>query len=73
VRTIIGLTPTPTLMNTTGQGSALATRKSPAVKEVIGLDRDKKFEVRDEVIAHTRRAWCHAGQGSPLRKSGNAD
>jgi transketolase len=54
VRTIIGY-PAPTKMNTgKAHGSALGDEEIAAVKEVLGFDPDKKFEVRDEVIAHTR-------------------
>ena len=54
VRTIIGY-PAPTKMNTgKAHGSALGDEEIAAVKEILGFDPDKKFEVRDEVIAHTR-------------------
>ncbi len=54
VRTIIGY-PAPKLMNTgKAHGSALGDEEVAAVKEALGFDPDKKFEVRDEVIAHTR-------------------
>jgi transketolase len=54
VRTIIGY-PAPTKMNTgKAHGSALGDEEIAAVKEALGFDPDKKFEVRDEVIAHTR-------------------
>jgi transketolase len=55
VRTIIGY-PAPTKMNTGGvHGSALGDDEVAATKRVLGFDPDKKFEVRDEVIAHTRK------------------
>ncbi|WP_431240021.1 transketolase [Mycolicibacterium aichiense] len=55
VRTIIGY-PAPTKMNTGGvHGSALGDDEVAAVKKVLGFDPDKKFEVHDEVIAHTRK------------------
>jgi transketolase len=55
VRTIIGY-PAPTKMNTGGvHGSALGDDEVAATKKVLGFDPDKKFEVRDEVIAHTRK------------------
>ncbi|HYY00818.1 MAG TPA: transketolase [Mycobacterium sp.] len=54
VRTIIGY-PAPKAMNTgKAHGSALGDEEVAAVKEILGFDPDKKFEVRDEVIAHTR-------------------
>ena len=54
LRTIIGY-PAPTKMNTGGvHGSALGADEVAAVKKVLGFDPDKSFEVRDDVIAHTR-------------------
>ena len=54
VRTIIGY-PAPKSMNTgKAHGSALGDEEVAAVKKILGFDPDKKFEVRDEVIAHTR-------------------
>ena len=54
VRTIIGY-PAPTKMNTGGvHGSALGVEEVAATKKVLGFDPDKSFEVRDDVIAHTR-------------------
>ena len=54
VRTIIGY-PAPTKMNTgKAHGSALGDEEVAAVKKILGFDPDKKFEVRDEVLAHTR-------------------
>jgi transketolase len=55
LRTIIGY-PAPTKMNTGGvHGSALGDEEVAATKKVLGFDPDKKFEVRDEVIEHTRK------------------
>lgn len=55
LRTIIGY-PAPKLMNTgKAHGAALGDEEVAAVKEILGFDPDKKFEVRDEVIAHTRK------------------
>ncbi len=55
VRTIIGY-PAPTKMNTGGvHGSALGADEVAATKKVLGFDPDKNFEVRDEVISHTRQ------------------
>jgi transketolase len=54
LRTIIGY-PAPKLMNTgKAHGAALGDEEIAAVKEILGFDPDKKFEVRDEVIEHTR-------------------
>jgi transketolase len=55
LRTIIGY-PAPKLMNTgKAHGSALGDEEVAAVKKILGFDPDKSFEVRDEVIAHTRK------------------
>jgi transketolase len=55
LRTIIGY-PAPKLMNTgKAHGAALGDEEVAAVKDILGFDPDKKFEVRDEVIAHTRK------------------
>src|SRR6202012_2784348 len=55
LRTIIGY-PAPKLMNTgKAHGAALGDEEVAAVKKILGFDPDKKFEVRDEVIAHTRK------------------
>jgi transketolase len=54
VRTIIGY-PAPKAMNTgKAHGAALGDEEVAAVKNILGFDPDKTFEVRDEVIAHTR-------------------
>ncbi len=54
VRTIIGY-PAPKLMNTgKAHGSALGDEEVAAVKKALGFDPDKTFEVRDDVIEHTR-------------------
>jgi len=54
LRTIIGY-PAPHLMNTgKAHGAALGDEEVAAVKKILGFDPDKTFEVRDEVIAHTR-------------------
>lgn len=54
LRTIIGY-PAPTKMNTGGvHGSALGADEVAATKKVLGFDPEKSFEVRDDVIAHTR-------------------
>jgi transketolase len=55
LRTIIGY-PAPNLMNTgKAHGAALGDDEVAATKKILGFDPDKTFEVRDEVIAHTRK------------------
>ncbi len=55
LRTVIGY-PAPHLMNTgKAHGAALGDDEVAAVKEALGFDPDKKFAVRDEVLAHTRK------------------
>ncbi|WP_077089733.1 transketolase [Mycobacterium rhizamassiliense] len=55
LRTIIGF-PAPKLMNTgKAHGAALGDEEVAAVKKILGFDPDKNFEVRDDVIAHTRK------------------
>jgi transketolase len=55
LRTIIGY-PAPKLMNTgKAHGAALGDEEVAAVKEILGFNPDKNFEVRDEVLAHTRK------------------
>ena len=54
LRTIIGW-PTPELQGTHKvHGNKLGTEAVKAVKEVLGFDPAKDFEVADEVLAHTR-------------------
>ncbi|MEO6309391.1 MAG: transketolase C-terminal domain-containing protein, partial [Leifsonia sp.] len=56
LKTIIGW-PSPKKQNTGKiHGSALGAEELAAVKNVLGFDPDKNFEVADEVIAHTRLA-----------------
>ena len=70
VRTIIGY-PAPKLMNTgKAHGSALGDEEVAAVKKILGFDPDKKFEVRDEVIAHTREL---VQRGKEAHDKWNAD
>jgi transketolase len=70
VRTIIGY-PAPTKMNTgKAHGSALGDEEIAAVKKILGFDPDKKFEVRDEVIAHTREL---VQRGKDAHEKWNAD
>lgn len=55
LRTIIGF-PAPKLMNTgKAHGAALGDEEVAAVKKILGFDPDKTFEVRNDVIAHTRK------------------
>lgn len=55
LRTVIGF-PAPKLMNTgKAHGAALGDEEVAAVKEILGFDPNKTFEVRDEVIEHTRK------------------
>jgi transketolase len=62
VRTIIGY-PAPNKMNTGGvHGSALGADEVAATKRVLGFDPDKSFEVRDDVIAHTRELVARGKQ-----------
>lgn len=54
LRTVIGY-PAPTLMNTgKAHGAALGDDEVAAVKQILGFDPDTTFEVREEVITHTR-------------------
>ncbi|GAA3867295.1 transketolase [Leifsonia kafniensis] len=56
LKTIIGW-PSPKKQNTGKiHGSALGADELAAVKEVLGFDPEKNFEVADEVLAHTRLA-----------------
>ncbi len=55
LRTVIAF-PAPKAMNTgKAHGSALGDAEVRAVKEVLGFDPDKTFEVSDEVLAHARK------------------
>ncbi|NUP75098.1 MAG: transketolase, partial [Sinomonas sp.] len=54
LRTIIGW-PSPTKQNTGKiHGSALGTEEVAALKQLLGFDAEKSFEVDPEVLAHTR-------------------
>ncbi len=56
LKTIIGW-PSPKKQNTGKiHGSALGADELRAVKEVLGFDPDKTFQVPEEVIEHTRKA-----------------
>ncbi|NLE70709.1 MAG: transketolase, partial [Actinomycetales bacterium] len=70
LRTIIGW-PSPNKQNTGAiHGSALGTDEVRALKEVLGFDPDRTFQVEDEVLAHAREVaergaaahaeWDHA-------------
>jgi transketolase len=55
LRTVIGF-PAPKLMNTgKAHGAALGEPVVRAVKEILGFDPDKSFQVADEVITHARK------------------
>ncbi|GAA3841189.1 MULTISPECIES: transketolase [Amycolatopsis] len=56
LRTVIGY-PAPNKMNTgKAHGAALGAEEVAAVKEILGFDPERSFQVDDEVIAHTRKA-----------------
>jgi transketolase len=56
LKTIIGW-PSPKKQNTGKiHGSALGAEELAGVKEILGFDPEKSFEVADDVIAHTRQA-----------------
>jgi transketolase len=70
LRTIIGY-PAPKAMNTgKAHGAALGDEEVAAVKKILGFDPDKNFEVRDEVIAHTREL---VQRGKEAHEKWNAD
>ncbi|WP_046319275.1 transketolase, partial [Mycobacterium sp. UM_Kg1] len=55
LRTIIGF-PSPGKMNTgTIHGSALGADEVAATKTALGFDPDKSFDVREDVLTHTRQ------------------
>ncbi|WP_375003736.1 transketolase [Aeromicrobium sp. CTD01-1L150] len=55
LRTIIAW-PAPAAQNTgASHGSALGSEEIRATKELLGFDPEQSFEVRDDVIEHTRR------------------
>jgi transketolase len=50
-------------MNTgKAHGAALGDEEVAAVKEILGFDPDKTFEVRDEVIEHTRKLLARGNE-----------
>ncbi|AIJ24184.1 transketolase [Amycolatopsis methanolica] len=56
LRTVIGY-PAPNKMNTgKAHGAALGAEEVAAVKEILGFDPERSFQVDDEVIEHTRKA-----------------
>jgi transketolase len=62
LKTIIGW-PSPKKQNTGKiHGSALGAEELAAVKEVLGFDPEKTFDVADEVITHTRAALERGAQ-----------
>ena len=66
LKTIIGW-PRPKKQNSGKiHGSALGADELAAVKEVLGFDPEKTFDVADEVIAHTRKA-VERGAGGARR------
>ncbi|WP_018600229.1 transketolase [Mycobacterium sp. 155] len=62
VRTVIGY-PSPTKMNTGDvHGAALGADEVAATKKVLGFDPDKSFDVRADVIDHTRELVARGKQ-----------
>ncbi|AUI57933.1 transketolase [Amycolatopsis sp. BJA-103] len=56
LKTVIGY-PAPKKMGTgKAHGAALGAEEVAAVKEILGFDPERNFQVDDEVIAHTRQA-----------------
>ncbi|KCG23970.1 transketolase Tkt [Mycobacterium tuberculosis KT-0048] len=54
LRTVIGY-PAPNLMGTgKAHGAALGDDEVAAVKKIVGFDPDKTFQVREDVLTHTR-------------------
>ncbi|MBT2272201.1 transketolase [Rhodococcus qingshengii] len=54
LRTVIGF-PAPTMMNTgAAHGAALGAEEIVKVKQALGFDPDRHFEVSEDVLAHTR-------------------
>lgn len=54
LRTVIGY-PAPNLMDTgKTHGAALGDDEVAAVKKIVGFDPDKTFQVREDVLTHTR-------------------
>ncbi|RBM18189.1 transketolase [Prauserella sp. PE36] len=56
LRTVIGY-PAPKKMGTgKAHGAALGADEVSAVKEILGFDPEKSFQIENEVLAHTRKA-----------------
>lgn len=54
LRTVIGY-PAPNLMDTgKAHGAALGDDEVAAIKKIVGFDPDKTFQVREDVLTHTR-------------------
>lgn len=54
LRTVIGY-PAPNLMDTgKAHGAALGDDEVAAVKKIVGFDPDKTFQIREDVLTHTR-------------------
>ncbi|OBI27022.1 transketolase [Mycolicibacter terrae] len=70
LRTIIGY-PAPNLMNTgKAHGAALGDDEVAATKSALGFDPDKSFDVREDVITHTRGL---VGRGKAAHEAWQAD
>lgn len=62
LRTVIGY-PAPNLMDTgKAHGAALGDDEVAAVKKIVGFDPDKTFQVREDVLTHTRGLVAHGKQ-----------
>lgn len=63
LRTVIGY-PAPNLMDTgKAHGAALGDDEVAAVKKIVGFDPDKTFQVREDVLTHTRGLVARGKQG----------
>ncbi len=68
MRSIIGW-PAPKLQNTgKAHGADLGAEEVAAVKEILGFDPDKSFEVSDQVLAHAREV---VGRGKEAHEKWN--
>lgn len=62
LRTVIGY-PAPNLMDTgKAHGAALGDDEVAAVKKIVGFDPDKTFQVREDVLTHTRELVARGKQ-----------
>jgi transketolase len=60
LRTVIGY-PAPNKMNTgKAHGAALGADEVAAVKQALGFDPERSFQIEDEVLAHTRQVGDRA-------------